>query len=348
MVGNDKQVFMAVSGSVLLHLLFLLIWASAIQWLPSPKKATPPPPIHLQIVKTEETPTPTPTPLVEATPTPLPEMHPFIDTADRPSSTPLPKVSALESSQDTEAASELPATGDQPLPTQKGRKSPVFAFDTTAYLPGTPATLAMTTPASTPPLPPTAPSPPVPARAATPSHTPVPDDEFGLPAPTPTPEDAEPSFDPAFRAPASTSPPQPIVASRSANASDAAGFQAEQQATSFSGNINKHGPANVDSAATPMGRYQNVVIHAISAKWYSYFFSRSDVVALGTVRIHLVVDRGGRVLTPRVLSNSSNEALANVSLQAVMDAPIPPMPPDAVTVMKGGVMAMDVTFNAEE
>ena len=135
--------------------------------------------------------------------------------------------------------------------------------------------------------------------------------------------------------------------SRSVNRSNAVGFQADQEMTSVSGSIGKHGDANVDSVATPVGRYRSMVIRAISAKWYKYFYARSDIVSLGMVRIHLAIDRRGQVLTPRVLSNTSNEALASVSMQAIMDAPIPPMPPETVTLMKGGELSMDLTFNAE-
>ncbi len=181
----------------------------------------------------------------------------------------------------------------------------------------------------------------------TPSHTPVPDDEFGLPPPTPTPEDTEPAFDPSVRSP-STAPEGPTVASRGANASNAVGFQADQQISASKGGATRQGAANVDSVATPAGRYHNMVVRAIKRdSGYSYFYARGDVISLGMVRIHVTVDRRGKVLMPRVLSNSSNEALAAISIQALIDAPIPPMPPEALVALPEGELSMDLTFNAE-
>ena len=345
MWDNRKQVFLAAGGSVALHVLFLLLWAFAVYFLPKPKLPTPPAPaIHLQLVKAA--PTPPPLLIPEATPTPTPNMVPFIDTSSRPPSATPPANPRFESNQDTEAASRLPAKGDKPLPTLHGKAPPRFAFNTTLYHPGevappstapTPPPSPLATPAQTPP----------PARPPKPAHTPVPDAEFGLAEPTPTPEDTEPVFDPSVRGPASSDPPPPTVASRSANRSNAVGFQMSQQTSNVSGNIGKRGEANVDSVATPVGRYRSMVIRAISAKWYSYFYARGDIISLGMVRIHINVDRTGRVLAPRVLSNSSNEALATVSLQAVADAPIPPMPQETISDLKGSELSMDLTFNAE-
>ena len=346
MASNRKQVLWAAGGSLGLHVLLLFLWAISIHWLPTPKSPAPtPPPIHLEVVKTEET----PPPMVEETPTPTP--RPFLDTSDRaPAQTPSDHP-AFESDQTSVAASERPATGDGPLPAQEGKQRPRFAFDTTAYTPGDSPALASAQSASAPPPkpPPAATPAPLPrvTPVPTPSHTPVPDEEFGLPPPTPTPEDTEPPFDPSFRGPASTMPERPTVASRNANASNAVGFQADQQISASKGGAARQGVANVDSVATPAGRYHNMVVRAISAKWYSYFYSRGDVISLGMVRIHITVDRRGKVFAPKVLSNSSNEALAAVSIQAVMDAPIPPMPPEVTVAFPDGELSMDLTFNAE-
>ena len=346
MASNRKQVLWAAGGSLGLHVLLLFLWAISIRWLPTPKHPAPtPPPIHLEVVKTEATPPPR---LEEEPPTPTP--RPFSDPSNRdPAATP-PDKPAFESDQDSVAASEHPATGDGPLPTQEGKERPQFAFDTTAYTPGKLASLASAPAASAPPPkpPPVATPAPTPrvTPAPTPSHTPVPDDEFGLPPPTPTPEDTEPPFDPSVRSP-STAPERPTVASRNANASNAVGFQADQQISASRGGGKRRGEANVDSVATPLGRYKSQVAHAIRAKWYDYFYARGDMISLGTVRILITVDRYGKVLMPKVLSNSSNEALAATSIQAVLDAPIPPMPPETLAALPGGELSMDLVFNAE-
>ena len=141
-------------------------------------------------------------------------------------------------------------------------------------------------------------------------------------------------------------PPGPTVASRQANASNAAGFQATQTMASLSGNINNRGAGNVDAVATPVGHYYGMVISAIKQKWYVYSSAHSDMVAIGTVHIHFIVDRSGRVTVPRVISNSSNEALATVSLQALLDAAIPPMPPTVEVAIKGE-LSVDMRFELQ-
>ncbi len=177
-------------------------------------------------------------------------------------------------------------------------------------------------------------------------RTPVPDSEFGLAEATPTPDDAEPAFDPAFRAPAS-SPPRPTVAARAANRSNALGFQMTEEASGVNGSVERRGAANVDSMATPVGRYQMAVIHVIKAKWTNYFYAHSDMFPSGMVTIHFEVNRSGHVVNPRVLYNSSNEALAAMSLQMIADAPISPMPVETISDLKARELTIDLTFIAE-
>ena len=116
--------------------------------------------------------------------------------------------------------------------------------------------------------------------------------------------------------------------------------------TSVSGSINKRGFNSVDAVGTPAGHYRSMVISAIERKWSAYFIARNDIVAIGTVHIHFIVDRSGRVMVPRIISNTSNEGLATVSLQALLDAAIPPMPPEAEAAMRGE-LSVDLIFDSQ-
>ena len=52
------------------------------------------------------------------------------------------------------------------------------------------------------------------------------------------------------------------------------------------------------------------------------------VKTIGTLRLRFVLDRSGRVKDLKITENSSNESFANVCVQSVMEAHLPPIPED--------------------
>ena len=333
MLTNRKKLLLAGAGSALLHAVVLLGTAVVIARLPPAVPPAPTPaPLHLEIVKSE------PAVPVQAAPTPE---HRVVDTEDMKQAEHPPADPRFQGDKDTAAASEGPPTGDKPLPTQKGRVSPGYAFNTTLPAPASPS------PAAEPPAapPPTAPPPPAPSRSLVrdltddPAPTLVRNDLAMLdspPAATP-PEEANP-YDPSFRS-TSPEPPQPVRRPTPASA-----YHPLEEQTASSGNITTRGASSVAAVATPFGRYQKAVLNSIRGVWTDEVAARSDMASLGAIKVHFAIDRSGHVHTPRVLSNSSNSALESITLDAIMRAAIPPIPPEVYESMNGAMLPLDVTF----
>ena len=357
MSTKRKQVTLAVMGSVGIHLIVLFAWAFSVQWFPAAQAASSQPPDEIKLQVVEEKPDLPATPAEE--PMPKLPIKPLVinDPSDAPDAD-KPKDPAFQSDKNSEAASELPATGDKPLPTQKGKPVPSFAFDPqpvaaeadsqklAANMP--PAVLETAPPLPRPAVstPPPAQSPP-PAPTATPAAVPADPRDLAMVTPQSIPAnpvDADPNpYDPSIRPPANmTEPPRPTPVPRRGSS-----YRPLQERTETAGGIGKTGTDSVASEATPTGRYTAFIIRSINRRWHQYFDARADLVTLGTVRVHFAVDRSGKIRASRVVSNTANEALASIALQAVAEAQIPPMSEEVVAVTNGGQLPIEIFFNAE-
>lgn len=70
-----------------------------------------------------------------------------------------------------------------------------------------------------------------------------------------------------------------------------------------------------------------------------------DLFSYGTVSVVFTVDRNGKVRRPRVTSNTSNESFEIVTLESILAAEIPPIPPDILPTLEGGQIEIDYTFS---
>ncbi len=344
---KHKKVILAACGSVLIHALILLVLAILIALQGTPQAARPPEPIRLQIVHRDET----PPPLVPVTPPPAPRKK-NADTQDMAEVAEAQPDAQYQSDKNTAARSEAAPSGPEAGPAQNGRAIPAFMFDTHRYLASASADQPPAAPAATP-VPETAPPLPqpntaarpqaTPAAAETPVPTPLPTaapDEFALAEPTPTPK--PPDFDPFVRNPDTAPPgPTPVMA---ANRPQRRALSDEEK-TLIRGNLSTRGAASVAAAATPVGRYSKAVSDAIRLVWFARINNAMDVASFGTVKIHFSVDRRGKIVAPRVVSNSGNEALAAVSLEAIMDAAVPPIPPELVPTIEDTDLPLDFDFS---
>jgi hypothetical protein len=291
---------------------------------------------------------------LSATPPPLvPKDPPFMETAKSRESAEKPKEQTFESNANSLAASQLPATGDAPLPTQEGKERPAMNLETHDYsLPtdgSKPEPRSTVAPESKPPPAPTTPakamvSEPLSTPMAAPANTPEPE-QFAMlksspPPPIKAPDETEPSPAPVTEAPAAPAVPRPKP---ELAASD---YQAQKEQTRISGRLSNRGPSSVNAVGTPLGRYQKAVSDAIGSRWYYYMNSKGDLVSIGTAQIQAEVDAKGRVQNLRVVSNNANEAFANICLQSFQEAHIPPIPPDLIATLPEGRMAVDFSFTS--
>ena len=267
--------------------------------------------------------------IIEPAPAPTPPPPEFVDTsapaADKP-----PEEAVFESDRDTAAASPDAATGAEPVPSQDGGKQPFLELEQQE--------LALAKVEEAPPAPeapPSEPGPPQPPLEERPpekpaeEETPAPPEEDALAVaaqPTPPPEPAE------------RKPPPAPPSSRPS-------FQRQARPTRISGSVSNRGRAAVAALATPLGRYRKAISDAIGSSWYHHIGSRMDLFSYGTVSVVFSIDRNGKVRKPRVLSNSSNESFEIVTLESILRAEIPPIPPDILPTLEGGQIEIDYTFS---
>jgi len=113
------------------------------------------------------------------------------------------------------------------------------------------------------------------------------------------------------------------------------------------GNINSRGRSSIAALGTPQGRFVKAVQDAIGSRWYYYVRERGDLVNIGSVQIRFYVRSDGKVEDVKVVRNSSNETLASISLQSIIDANLPPMPDDLAPMFAGDPMELVFTFTSD-
>jgi outer membrane biosynthesis protein TonB len=123
------------------------------------------------------------------------------------------------------------------------------------------------------------------------------------------------------------------------------GFQPERRVTRIEGGVSNRGPASVAAMATPLGRYKKALSDAIGSRWYFYVRNEIGLLAVGTITIRFQVMSSGRVVGVQVLTNSSNESFAAISIRSIMDAEIPPIPPEVSELLENNRIEVDYTFS---
>jgi len=243
-----------------------------------------------------------------------PKNSAFIET-DESKKAPEPTEKTFESNANSIGASELAATGELPLPSQTGKDRPFMDLETHQHSLETKG--AQPQPSAAPqenPNPSTAPqTQPAPVTAA---------EQFAMLTQRPTPA-AEPSV--------------ASLQTRSA-------YRAFKERTRIAGRITNHGVSSVNALGTPLGRYQKFILDAIGSRWYAFVDRQMDLISIGTTRVVFVVDRSGHVKNLKVVQNTSNEALANVCIQSIQDAQLPPMPDELAAMLPPEGMDVDLPF----
>jgi outer membrane biosynthesis protein TonB len=230
----------------------------------------------------------------------VPKNSAFIET-DESKKAPEPKEKTFESNANSIGASELAAAGQLPLPSQTGKDRPLMDFETNPYSLET--------------------------NGAQPQQSTAASQQKQMPAAQPVPMTAAEQFALLTQKPA-------LETERSAEASQAqSAYRRLKERTHIAGNITNHGISAVNALGTPLGRYQKIVADSIGSRWYTYVDQKRDLITIGTLRLRFNVDRSGRVKDLKITENSSNEAFANVCVQSVLEAHLPPIPEDVANTL---------------
>ena len=305
--GELRKIALALLAAIFLHLLmgFLLATFSGLFF----SKATP-------VEEEEDKP-------VELTMVNLPaqEVAPpqknsmFMETDESKATKEAPKEKTFESNANSIAASEAAARGNAPLPSQEGKERPFADLETHSYsLPNEGAQPQ-----------PSAPPQATPQSSVMPESTPTAADQFAMLTSTPKPT------------------PQPTVQQRPQQMKSM--YRPMKERTRIAGSISNRGISSVNALGTPLGRYEKIMKDAIGSRWYAYMEQRRDMAAIGTIQVHFFIDRSGHVKGLKITENTSNETFANICLQAVLEAQLPPIPDDlAATLPSEGLEIEGMNF----
>ncbi len=245
--------------------------------------------------------------------TPAPTKNTMFVQNDESKQTEQPKEKTFESNANSIAASEQAAAGSMPLPSQDGSERTKLDFNSQA------ASLAQQGAQAQPSVAPQESATPQPSAQPTPMTK---SEEFAMLTSRPT--------------------PRPTVASTPQQ--QRSSYQPLKERTRLAGSITNLGTSAVNAVGTPLGRYQKTLFDAIGSHWYAYIEQKADLVSLGTTRVSFWVDRSGRVKNLKVLSNDSNEAFANVCLQAILDSKLPPIPEDVAGALPPEGLESEIAF----
>jgi TonB family protein len=337
-MSDRKKIILAIVGSLILHVIIILGASKVIALWPDNS-----PPEQ----KVDDTP-PQLTMLDNPPPDGKTQERQYLRTNDDQKTDQKPADSMFESDKDTAAASEQPAKGNAPLPTQDGKETPDIGFKNEQYSLADQGQAFSTDPGRQ-----AQPQPEQkeeqrekakPIETPTPTPTPAP---TPTPTPAPTPEVVPSDEELAMLRPTPTPLPTPSrkEAIPRRQSAPATAYRQEQRMTRMQGNINNRGRSSIAALGTPQGRFEKAVQDAVGSRWYYYVRERGDLINIGTVQIKFYVRPDGKVEDVKVLRNSSNETLASTSLQSIIEANIPPMPDDLAPMFSGDRMEFTMSFN---
>jgi outer membrane biosynthesis protein TonB len=232
----------------------------------------------------------------------------FIET-DESKKAPEPKDKTFESNANSIGASELATAGQAPLPSQEGKDRPLMDLETNPY--------SLETKGAQPQQ---SSAPPQPKQMTAPQSAPITAaEQFALLTQKPTA---------ALKPSTEASQPQ-------------SAYRRLKERTHISGNITSRGISAVNALGTPLGRYQKIVADSIGSRWYVYVDQKRDLITIGTLRLRFYIARSGQVKNLKITENSSNEAFANVCVQSVIEAHLPPIPDEVANTLPPDGLEVD-------
>jgi len=337
--SERQKILWAIFVSLLLHLVVGVSIASFGDKL-QPRLPEDEKPVELTIVDLAPMPAPPP----------APKDAPFVDTAEQTQTKEEPKEKTFESNANSIAASELPAIGIAPIPTQDGKELPTLDLKNRQYSldregaqpqpssrPSSPP-VPSTTPRATPQ--PTAAQSPTATPPSTPQPTPTPSaDLLAMFRASPPPTARTPGQENEVRSPSPEASPAPV-----SHPTPSSAYRREQIQERMAGNITKRGVSSVNAVGTPLGRYEKSVYDSIGKRWYALCDANRDRVDIGTVRVQFVVAPDGKINGIKVISGGTSESFANLCLQSVQDAKPGAIPEDVMAILPAEGLPGEVSF----
>lgn len=118
---------------------------------------------------------------------------------------------------------------------------------------------------------------------------------------------------------------------------DEKAFQPQTRTSDRAGTVDQPGLENaVNARSTPRGQYIRKVTGEIEKRWHFLRSQRADFVQPGKLRLRFYVNRDGKVRPQDIfiVSSNANPVLTDFSLQAIMEANIPPIPQELLSQLE--------------
>ena len=339
--SERQKILWAVFLSLLLHLIVGVSIASFGDKL-QPSLPEEEKPVELTIMELAPRPTPPSGP----------KSTPFIDTTEQTATKEEPEEKTFEANANSIGASELPALGIAPIPTQEGKQLPTMDLTNRQHsLEQEGAQPQPSSRPSSPPVPsatpratpePTAAQSPTATPPSTPQPTPKPTPSADLLAmfrASPPPAAHTPGAENEIRSPSPKASPPPVSHPPASSA-----YRREQIQERMAGNISKRGVSSVNAVGTPLGRYEKKVYDAIGKRWYALCDANRDRVDIGTVHVQFVVAPNGKINDIKVTSGGTSESFTNLCLQSIQEAKPETIPEDVMAVLPPEGLPGEISF----
>ena len=337
--SERQKILWAVFLSLLLHLVVGVSIASFGDKL-QPSLPEEEKPVELTIMDLAPRPTPPS----------APKSTPFIDTMEQTATKEEPKEKTFESNANSIAASELPALGIAPVPTQEGKQLPTMDLTNRQHsLEQEAAHSQPSSRPSSPPVPratppptpqPTATQSPTATPSSTPQSTPTPNaDLLAMFRASPPPTARTPGPENEIRPPSPKASPPPVSHPPASSA-----YRREQIQERMAGNISKRGVSSVNAVGTPLGRYEKSVYDSIGKRWYALCDANRDRVDIGTVHVQFMVAPNGKINDIKIISGGTSESFANLCLQSIQEAKPGSIPEEVMAVLPPEGLPGEVSF----
>lgn len=260
---------------------------------------------------------------------PAVEKRPILQTDSAQPLEQAPTETSFESHENRAAASELPATGSDPLPSQEGDESNITQLKNAESS------------ATTSPLSPIAPE----TEKKNYSTRALDDREARSSLEHPLESEKDPEGANLTREEltrnVSGCKEQPVMGKLSPSATRKG---SSPPPSMIRGAISNKGKSSVASEATPIGRYKKTLADVISSHWYHSIDQRMELLSFGTATLIFYVNQQGKIEELHLLSNTSNQTFADCCLQSINEAKIPAIPAEIATTLEHGRLEIEYRF----
>lgn len=292
-------------------------------------------------------PAPPPVPLVPLPEPPpvVPKEQPYIRTTQNTEAPAAPTKTDFISDKNTVASAKLSGTpgGDPTMPTTKGIDFQTRELANRTYKDGeikndsAPAMNQPPVPA-VPELKQT-PDPVVVKKVDSPAEVKMKELDEVMPkeGPKVLPEEKPPVEDAAKVNPITKKPEPPkpaVMPPINTPKPEADAFQPETHTSNKKGGITNIGSEDaVNAKSTTMGAYRRQATGAVEKKWHALIRQKLDVVEPGNLTVRFFVNKNGKVEDARITYNRASPLLADVTIEAILMAEIPPIPKELLPVL---------------